>query len=105
MSQTVEKLRAATRGTEYDSRLYLVGGILRDRALGLPESEDVDIVLEGDALALAEFLHTRGLSDHHPVLYPRFGTAMISLDGHAVELVTARAERYDPRHRKPEVQT
>lgn len=103
MSKTVDRLRAATRGTEYEGRLYLVGGFLRDRALGLPLPEDVDLVLEGDALALAQFLHRQGLSEHHPVLYPRFGTAMISVGGHTVELVSARAESYEAASRKPRV--
>lgn len=103
MSATEEKLREATRGTPYEGRLFLVGGVPRDRALGFPTSDDVDIVLEGDALELARFLHRRGLSDHFPVLYSRFGTAMISVGGHQVELVTARAESYAPDSRKPAV--
>src|SRR5437588_10594734 len=104
MSGTVERLREVTRGTEYEGRLFLVGGYPRDRALGLPASDDVDIVLEGDSLELARFLDEKGLSDHKPVLYPRFGTAMISVAGHGVELVSARAESYAPHSRKPDVQ-
>ena len=49
----IERLRAATRNTSYEGRLYLVGGMLRDRALGLPLSGDLDLVLEGDAVGLA----------------------------------------------------
>src|SRR5205085_12194056 len=69
---------------------------------------DLDLVLEGDAVALARFLYERGLSQHYPVTYPRFGTAMIHLGkpdepGSAVELVSARAESYQPDSRKPEV--
>src|SRR2546421_2571191 len=103
MITTEDKLREATRGTEYEGRLYLVGGIPRDRALGLPVSDDVDIVLEGDAPRLARFLASKGLSDHAPVTYPRFGTAMITVDGHAVELVSARSESYEATSRKPDV--
>jgi poly(A) polymerase len=76
---------------------------VRDPLLGLPPPPDVDLVLEGDALALAHFLDQRGLSDHKPVLYPRFGTAMISVEGHPVELVSARAESYEVTSRKPSV--
>lgn len=125
--QTLQRLRDATRGTEYEGRLYLVGGLLRDRALGLPLANDLDLVLEGDAVALALFLYRQGLSQHYPVTYPRFGTAMIhvgdsakpkpsapgetsnavdaegDLQGSAVELVTARAESYQPDSRKPDV--
>ena len=57
-------LRDATRGTEYDGRLFLVGGFVRDRVLGKPSAhEDIDLVLEGDALALAHFFRARGAAD------------------------------------------
>src|SRR5207237_2836206 len=66
------------------------------------------LVLEGDAVALARFLYERGIAHHFPVLYPRFGTAMLHIGGEgeagtAVELVSARAESYQPDSRKPEV--
>lgn len=101
------RLREATRHTGYEGRLYVVGGMLRDRALGLPLSGDLDLVLEGDAVSLARFLYEKGLSRHFPVLYPRFGTAMLTLvSGDAecsVELVTARSESYHIDSRKPDV--
>ena len=99
----LDTLRAATRGTEYDGRLFLVGGFVRDKVMGLSSAkDDMDIVLEGDALALAHFLRERGAADHHPVVYPRFGTAMVVVQGRDVELVTARIESYAPDSRKPD---
>jgi len=96
-------LRDATRGTEYDGRLFLVGGFVRDRVLGKPSAkEDIDLVLEGDALALAHFFRARGAADFEPVVYPRFGTAMIVVKGRDVELVTARIESYAADSRKPD---
>ena len=96
-------LRDATRGTEYDGRLFLVGGFVRDRVLGKPSAtEDIDLVLEGDALALAHFFRERGAADFEPVVYPRFGTAMIVVQGRDVELVTARIESYAADSRKPD---
>ena len=53
MSATIEKLREVTRGTPYEQKLYLVGGVPRDKFSGLPLSDDVDIVLEGDAVIRA----------------------------------------------------
>lgn len=108
MNSLTEILREATRGTSYEGRLYLVGGVLRDRWLGLPVGEDLDLVLDGDAPALARHLAARGLSRHAPVIYERFGTAMLTVpdaDGieRQVELVSARAESYDPGSRKPNV--
>ncbi len=104
MSATIDTLRRVTHGTEYEGRLFIVGGIPRDRALGWPVTEDVDIVLEGDALELAAFFERIGISDHAPVLYPRFGTAMVTVAGHQVEMVTARSESYEAASRKPNVQ-
>jgi poly(A) polymerase len=103
MNQVLELIRDATSDSPYRGRLYLVGGALRDEYLGLPPSEDVDLVLEGDATALAQFLASRGLSLHAPVVYPRFGTAMLTIRGVQVELVSARAESYQSDSRKPDV--
>lgn len=103
-SPVIDKIRDATRNTEYEGRLYLVGGIVRDEIMGRPTTEDVDIVLEGDALELAQFLFEKGIADHRPVTYPRFGTAMISVEGQSVELVSARRESYAPTSRKPDVE-
>lgn len=100
--EILETLREATRGSEYEHRLWLVGGYVRDKALGRPSAnDDIDIVLEGDALALAQFLHARGATASTPVVYPRFGTAMVRIDGRDVELVTARRESYGEGSRKP----
>ena len=99
----LETLRAATRGTEYDGRLFLVGGFVRDRAMGrVSAKDDLDLVLEGDALALARFLRARGAADYEPVVYPNYGTAMVVVGGRAVEMVTARVESYAPDSRKPD---
>jgi poly(A) polymerase len=108
VERTLQRLREATRKSRYEGRLYLVGGLPRDRALGVPPGNDLDLVLEGDAVALALFLHQKGIARHYPVTYPRFGTAMIHVgdpgeEGCAVELVSARAESYHPDSRKPDV--
>jgi len=104
MNPAVEKIGEVTRGTPYEGRLYLVGGAVRDEIMGCLPTEDVDIVLEGDALKLAGFLHDKGIAEHRPVTYPRFGTAMVTIQGHTVELVSARRETYAPESRKPEIE-
>ncbi|MGQ9486757.1 MAG: CCA tRNA nucleotidyltransferase [Armatimonadota bacterium] len=97
----IDTLREATRGTPWEGRLYLVGGIVRDELLKRPLPPDVDIVTEADALQLARWLHAQGLTDHLPVTYPRFGTAMVHIRGIPFELVTARRESYSADSRKP----
>jgi poly(A) polymerase len=102
MSEVIEALRKATEGTKYEGKLFLVGGIVRDRLLNVTvDQEDVDIVLEGDASELAYFLYECGIAEHRPVTYPRFGTAMVTVLGRQVELVSARRESYDRESRKP----
>ena len=99
----LQVLRETVRGTEYAGRLFLVGGFVRDQVLGLPSGkDDIDIVLEGDALALARFLRQSGAADFEPVVYPNYGTAMVVIKGRAVEIVTARIESYAPESRKPD---
>jgi len=97
----IDKLRRVTRGTQWEGHLYLVGGVVRDELLGRPLPPDVDIVTEQNALDLARWLHAQGVTDHLPVTYPRFGTAMVHIEGVQFELVTARRESYAADSRKP----
>lgn len=99
--QVIERIRAALHQTPYEGKVYLVGGIVRDELLNRPLPNDVDLVLEGDALQLAQYLYESGLTPHKPVLYRRFGTALLVIDGVQVELVSARAESYRSDSRKP----
>lgn len=103
MTKTLETLRKATLGTEWEENLYLVGGYIRDQLLGLVHNADIDLVTTRSAPGLAEFLFAQGVADCAPVTYPRFGTAMVRIEGTNIELVTARKESYGPESRKPEV--
>lgn len=104
MSTALDRIREVTRGTEYENQLWLVGGCVRDELLGRPKPKDIDIVLPGDAPALAEFLWKSGVSRIQPVVYPRFGTAMVYVGEEMIELVSARRESYDETSRKPHVE-
>ena len=82
-------------------RAYVVGGYVRDYYLGRP-STDIDVVVVGSGIAVAEALaaelHTR-LS-----VFKTFGTAMVRAGGVEVEFVGARKESYTRDSRKPEVE-
>jgi len=91
-----------TRGTTWEGDVFLVGGAVRDELLGLPSSGDYDLVLESDAAELAQFLHEQGIAST-PIVYPRFGTAMVRVGEATIELVTARRESYFEDSRKPSV--
>lgn len=100
----LEKLRTATVGSSFEDELWLVGGAVRDRLLGKAEPTDYDIVMESDAIGFAHWLWDHEISDIFPVMYPRFGTAMVRIDEVPIELITARRESYEEASRKPEVE-
>lgn len=71
--------------------VYAVGGAVRDVLLGI-EHYDVDIVVEGDAIHLAELVGRRTgvkLTSHSA-----FGTATLKLGQARLDLATARSEVY-----------
>ncbi len=72
----------------------VVGGVVRDALLGRRHLHDLDLVVEGDAIALARAVaHRLGAP---MAAHPRFGTAVLELphgDGH-VDFISARRERY-----------
>src|SRR5436305_10259215 len=104
MHPVLAAVARATEDTSYENRLWLVGGAVRDRLLGKPLPTDFDIVLESDATDLARMLFRKGVSSIAPVVYPRFGTAMVRVEGVPVELITARKESYATESRKPNVE-
>jgi tRNA nucleotidyltransferase (CCA-adding enzyme) len=67
--------------------VYLVGGAVRDLLLGRPQT-DVDLVVVGDAVALARRLG--GVEAEHE----RFGTVKVEVEGHEVDIASARTETY-----------
>jgi len=90
----LQLIRKASRAaTEMGFSLYIVGGFVRDLLLGVPASPDVDLVVEGDAVALAKHLAQREGGRVHS--HARFGTAKWMVGrGLALDLVTARTEFY-----------
>jgi tRNA nucleotidyltransferase (CCA-adding enzyme) len=67
--------------------VFLVGGAVRDLLLGRGRA-DIDLVVEGDASALAAKLGAESVE------HERFGTAKARLDGHEIDIAAARTETY-----------
>jgi len=82
-------------------RAFVIGGYVRDCFLGRP-SKDIDIVVEGSGIELAEAVGQRGRS--HVSVFRNFGTAMLRFKGIEVEFVGARKESYRRDSRKPIVE-
>jgi tRNA nucleotidyltransferase (CCA-adding enzyme) len=76
--------------------VHVVGGAVRDLLLDLKPG-DLDLVVDGDAHALAKRL------DPGALLHERFGTATFHVDGFAFDIARARRERYPHPGALPEV--
>ncbi|GAC1339128.1 MAG: CCA tRNA nucleotidyltransferase [Candidatus Dormibacteria bacterium] len=96
----LEAVAEAARATGTET--YLVGGFVRDRLLGRP-GKDIDLLsVGGDGIpVLAAVANRFGWA--RPQRFERFGTGQIRGGEWVLEIVQARAERYDPRSRRPEV--
>jgi tRNA nucleotidyltransferase (CCA-adding enzyme) len=80
-----------------DAPIYLVGGAVRDLLLGI-RPDNVDVAVEGDAIAVA-----RRLGDE-VIEHERFGTAEARLGDRLLDLTRTRSESYPAPGALPEVQ-
>ena len=89
---------------------YLVGGYVRDLFLERP-SKDIDCVVVGSGIALAQALGKRLGRRAHVSVFRNFGTAQVSFPSptaeegrESIEFVGARRESYNRDSRKPIVE-
>ena len=82
-------------------RAFVIGGYVRDCFLGRPNN-DIDIVVEGSGIALAEAVAAK--TGTNVTVFKNFGTAMLHYRGIEVEFVGARKESYQRDSRKPIVE-
>jgi len=99
-------LKASQVAKEMDYSLYFVGGFVRDLLLDKPHL-DIDLVVEGDAVALAKRLSKMVGGRVHS--HDRFGTAKLIFEGEEqvvpfIDFVTARREFYEYSTALPQVE-
>jgi tRNA nucleotidyltransferase (CCA-adding enzyme) len=84
-------LKAGGLAQKQQQRLYLVGGAVRDLLLERC-TLDIDLVVEGDAIKMAQEMAPINQSKvtHHS----RFGTAKLQWRNRSADIATARAETY-----------
>ena len=82
---------------------YVVGGYVRDIFLERP-SKDIDVVVVGSGIALAEALTKRLGKRAYLSVFKNFGTAQVKFHHTEVEFVGARKESYQRDSRKPIVE-
>ena len=85
---------------------YVVGGYVRDIFLERP-SNDIDVVVVGSGIALAQEVKKRLGRRAHLSVFKNFGTAQVKVNGPSsleLEFVGARKESYSHDSRKPVVE-
>jgi tRNA nucleotidyltransferase (CCA-adding enzyme) len=90
--QLLELVKDISRqATEQGQSVYLVGGVVRDMLLGY-SNFDLDLVIEGDAVKLAQ--QVAETSQARLLVHRRFGTAKLKYANFMLDLATARKETY-----------
>jgi len=87
-----------------DVECYVIGGFVRDYILKRGNAKDIDIVVVGSGIELAQ--KVANLLDSKPKvsIFKNFGTAMLKDDTVELEFVGARKESYHRDSRKPIVE-
>jgi putative nucleotidyltransferase with HDIG domain len=87
---------------ELNVNAFVIGGFVRDLYLERP-SKDIDIVVEGSGIELAQKA-AKNLGIRNVNVFKSFGTAQFNFDDWDVEFVGARKESYRSDSRKPIVE-
>lgn len=82
---------------------YVIGGYVRDIFLQRP-SKDIDIVVVGSGIELAQKVAAKLGHTAHLTIFKNFGTAQIKYKAFEIEFVGARKESYRSDSRKPIVE-
>ncbi|MBQ9591258.1 MAG: HD domain-containing protein [Paludibacteraceae bacterium] len=95
-----ETLRQLADQNELEA--YVIGGYVRDLLLERP-SKDIDVVVVGDGIRLAEALKETWGKRAHLSVFKNYGTAQVKRGNIEVEFVGARKESYTEDSRNPTV--
>jgi len=93
----------STVADELKLECYVVGGYVRDIFLQRPSS-DIDVVVVGSGIAMAEAFGQSLEKKAHVSIFKNFGTAQVKYRNMEIEFVGARKESYTHDSRKPIVE-
>ena len=84
--------------------IYAVGGFVRDIILNR-QPNDLDIMVEGENAGI-EFskLVAKKLKIHPPIIFEKFATSKLLIDGKEIEFIMPRKEYYDTNSRNPKTE-
>ena len=83
---------------------YVIGGFVRDYFLNRGTPKDIDVVVLGSGIALAEKLSEALSNQPEVTVFKNYGTAMIKYQDLVIEFVGARKESYTRDSRNPVVE-
>ena len=86
-----------------NTKAYVIGGYVRDILLERP-SKDIDFVVLGNGIELAEVVASKIEGVNKVSVFKNFGTAMIHYHDMQIEFVGARKESYHFNSRKPDIE-
>ena len=90
-----------------NTEIYVVGGFVRDHLLKRSRKNkshpEMDFVVVGDGIKFSQAL-AKHLKLSQPVIFKKFGTAMLKWQHQQLEFVGARKESYQKDSRNPDVQ-
>ncbi len=86
-------------GEQYNLKVFVVGGFVRDLFLNR-KSVEIDLMVEGDGIRFSRLLADK-LGVKKIVTFKKFGTAKIPYPIMQIEVASARLEDYDKSSRKP----
>ena len=108
-------IQDSIKGTHFEGKVYVVGGLIRDSLLGLPlKTADVDICVEmkNGGILFATYMamkHRCYIEGTNPVIFDNYGTAKFELykeedfKNIEIECVQTRKEQYHKESRNPDV--
>jgi len=80
---------------------YVIGGFVRDHLLGRGVKKDIDLVVIGSGIELAQAVQKKLKGAKEVQIFKTYGTAMIHWKGIDIEFVGARKESYSKESRNP----
>lgn len=101
MEDIIKLISTSIIGTEFENKTYIAGGYVRDTVMGnISKDLDITVELPDGGIKLSMFLYEK-LNTSEPVIYQRFGTAMVVYEGIDIEFTNTRKESYDGISRNP----
>ncbi len=98
----IEKLIKTAKNNNYV--IYAVGGFVRDMILQR-QPKDLDIMVEGENAGI-EFSKkiAESLNISQPVIFEKFATSKLEIDGKEIEFIMPRKEYYEENSRNPKTE-